>query len=109
MRRLSRSGLVFAFLALLALPPRPTAADDWRQFRHDAQRTGVSKDPVHLPLMELWSRASQLRGNMSTAAIAAGRVYFLSVEKGVDRSPVPRRALFCAAASTGDTLWLQPL
>src|SRR5947207_2187091 len=109
MCRLSRSGLVFAFLALLALPPRPAAADDWPQFRHDAQRTGVSKDPVHLPLMELWSRTSELRGNMSTAAIAGGCVYFFSAEKGADRSPNPRRALLCAAASTGDTLWFQPL
>src|SRR5437763_12696705 len=100
MCRLCRSGPLLALLALLALPPRPTAADDWPQFRHDAQRTGVSKDHVHLPLMELWSRTSQLRGNMSTAAIARGRVYFLSAENGVDRSPVPRRALFCAAATT---------
>ena len=60
MRARSLPLLALAFLTLLALPPR-ARADDWLQFRHDAHRTGVSDDPVHLPLMELWSRRSQLR------------------------------------------------
>ena len=54
MRAYSFAFLLATLCGAFCLAP-PTWADDWRQFRHDAQRSGASADPVKVPLAEIWS------------------------------------------------------
>jgi outer membrane protein assembly factor BamB len=88
------------FALALAAPAR---ADDWRQFHHDAQRTGASGDPVRLPLVEIWTLPAR-----STPAVAAGRIYYLrsgSRRANSGQDGAHRRVLISADARTGRPLW----
>src|SRR5262245_28178738 len=104
-------------VAALCLLTAPARADDWRQYRHDAQRTGASTDPVKVPLAEIWSRKSELvrdqsfeKGSYptSTAVVAGGRLFSVSGEANSGPYP-PRRALVSLDARTGVALWRRPL
>jgi hypothetical protein len=91
-------------LALLAVAGS-TRADDWPQFRRDAERTGASTDPISLPLTELWSWENVPTDSRTPTrnfpAIWRGRVFFTMGAK--------RRVLVAADARTGQPLWQQPL
>ncbi len=91
-RGISTAALLFG-AALLAIPGQ---ADDWPQFRKDAQRSAASEDRVVLPLTEIWSRSG------SPCSIWKERAYFVT-------SAPPHRLLVCADVRTGAPIWTQKL
>lgn len=88
-------------------------ADDWPQFRRDAERTAAAKDPVQLPLTEVWTTirgASYITpGSTSSKTVVwNGAVYYV----GYTISPqngLPARTRICADARTGSPRWSYPL
>src|SRR5213078_366992 len=56
--RIRSTAVSLSVLLLLSFPSRPARADDWLQWRHDAQRTAASRDRVVLPLTEIWEGAA---------------------------------------------------
>ncbi|HEU4753569.1 MAG TPA: hypothetical protein VFU47_10720, partial [Armatimonadota bacterium] len=105
---MTRPSLRPAFLvcALLLCCLAAARADDWPQFRRDPNRTAASKDPLHFPLTEVWSRAPGT-GHSPLYHVAAykGRLYFLSME-GERRYT---RHLYCVDARTGFVHWKREL
>jgi outer membrane protein assembly factor BamB len=83
-------------LWLLLAAAGTAGADDWPQFRRDAARSAASRDPVALPLTDVWSQPG------GPAVIAGGRVFFTT------RDAVGRW-LVAADAATGTRLWRQAL
>ncbi|HXV75284.1 MAG TPA: PQQ-binding-like beta-propeller repeat protein [Candidatus Polarisedimenticolaceae bacterium] len=104
-KRLRVAGLAFA--ALLALPPRPVAAEgiDWPQFR-GADRDGVSSETGLLQTWpdggpnELWR--VELGEGYSAVSIAGDRVYTMYAAEH-EGKPVEVAAAFEAAS--GKLLW----
>lgn len=77
--------------------------DDWSQFRKDAEHSGTSRDPVKLPLTEVWSWTRQYPNAAyytMNAAVFKGRVFFISRE-------AQQSFLVCADAKTGVVIWKQ--
>ncbi|GEM_PF-2325652 len=80
-------------------------ADDWLQFRHDAARSGVSRDTLKFPLKESWTWKTKARSGHSPlfhAVVRKGKIYFTASEKNT-------RHLICADSKTGKVLWSKPL
>lgn len=80
-------------------------ADDWTQFRHDASRSGVSKDKLKFPLRESWTWKTKSRNGHTPlfhAVVKAGKIYFTASEN-------EKRWLICADSKTGKVIWRKPL
>src|SRR5437762_9531378 len=103
------TALCFALLAAPAL----ARADDWPQSRRDARHSAWSRDPVTVPLAEIWNwkNLGDGRGRyapVSNAVAAGGRLFFSGMATG-GTSGLASRYLVCADAATGATLWRQPV
>src|SRR5687768_13948319 len=98
---------------LLTLLTAPAAGDDWPQFRYNAARTAASRDGLSFPLVPIWEWESASNTfSMSSCAIWKGRVLF--IDGGFDpvtarRRRASGRALVCADARTGQSIWNRPL
>ncbi|HUF64203.1 MAG TPA: PQQ-binding-like beta-propeller repeat protein [Verrucomicrobiales bacterium] len=121
MRSLLRPGLILTFLLCGATP----AGADWPVYAHDNRRSGVTAEPLDLPLRRVWTFESPAppatawtgpakwdaySGNAGLQSMrnfdpaffvtaVAGRVYFGS---SVDHSA------HCLDAATGERLWIFP-
>ena len=93
---------------------RPTGADDWPQWRHDAARSQTSRDtivgpPRHLKWIDGPRRSRHHKDGPGAVVAAGGRI--LAVRDAGPRFYLapPRRFLVCRDAWNGLELWRRPL
>jgi len=64
------------------LSPRESKIEnpnDWPTYRHDAQRSGYSRNPVPVALRRLWQM--DIGGKLTSPTVAGGRVFVASVDE----------------------------
>jgi hypothetical protein len=90
---------------LLACGALTARADDWPQFRRDANRSAASKDELKFPLEARWNWTTKSKAGHSPlyyATIWKNKAFFTASEGG-------QRFLICADAKTGKVQWQRAL
>lgn len=105
-------GVRLGILALVAIGPTLSLADDWPMFRKDAGRTAASTDTIKLPLKQTWTYTSKrIEGcaPLSTAVVRGKFIYFTSAPPEGEKVEEKTRSLICVDTTTGKVVWKKPL